>query len=243
MRSRTSPTRGAFGVAGLPRTTTMTRPSTSRSGSPVTSRTRNRVTIWPMNPSAGRTLTVLAVAPAVPAPGVSTVAPTTAIGSGANGLNAPSSTSTVRSAPSTPSIDDPVHHGTVRRVLAITRSADRRSRASRCGRTRSGARACRCGPWGRLVGGDPQDAVLVDPAGEPGRHGRSAGSCTGPRRRRALGTDGERPEVDRARVLAGRHVDRRRRERRRVVVDREHGDLQRDQRRSAPRCPPGRRRR
>ena len=123
VRSRTSPIRGAVGVAGLPRTTTVTRPSTSRSGSPVTSRTRNRVTIWPMNPSAGRTLTVLDVAPAVPAPGVSTVAPTTVIGSGANGLNAPSSTSTVLCRPSTPSGSCGRPRRTVGRVLAMTRTS------------------------------------------------------------------------------------------------------------------------
>src|SRR5690606_27003342 len=52
VRSRTSAARGAEGAAGRPRTVRVIRPSTRRSGSPVTSSTLYRVTICPMKPSA-----------------------------------------------------------------------------------------------------------------------------------------------------------------------------------------------
>ena len=59
----------------------------------------------------------------MPAPGVSTDAPTTVIGESGNGLNAPASTSTVVCRPSTPSSMVYVRSRTVGRVLAMTRTS------------------------------------------------------------------------------------------------------------------------
>ena len=78
-----------------------------------------------MYPDAGLITTLLPATRAVPAPGVSTTAPTTCSGSGANGLNAPSSTRTACSPPSTPS-------GTVKSSTRASGSRLATTRASTC---------------------------------------------------------------------------------------------------------------
>ena len=84
--SRTSPMRGAAGVAGLPRTRSEMPAETSRAGSPVASRTRTRTTISPTRSAAGRRTTFCPDTAAVPVPGVSTSAETTRSGWSGNGL-------------------------------------------------------------------------------------------------------------------------------------------------------------
>ena len=84
--SPVSCTFGTVGASGRPRTVRRMRPSVSRAGSSVTSRTRNRTTISPMKPSAGRTDTWEPVDRAVPEPGVSTCVPTTRSAESGNGL-------------------------------------------------------------------------------------------------------------------------------------------------------------
>ena len=121
--SRTSPTRGAAGVAGLPRTRSAMPAETSRAASSVASRTRTRTTICPTRSSAGRSTTLPPDTDAVPAPGVSTVTPTTRSGSSGNGLYAPASTSTTRSRPCTPSPSSRLGTTATRRVLAMARTS------------------------------------------------------------------------------------------------------------------------
>lgn len=123
VRSRISPTRGAFGAAGAPRTRSVTEVDTSRDGSSVASRTRTRTTICPTRSSAGSSTTRLPEMLTVPVPGVSTVAPTMRSGWSGNGLYAPSSTSTIRGCPSTPSPSDTAGTAATRRLLAIVRTS------------------------------------------------------------------------------------------------------------------------